>query len=168
MYNENNELKHYGTPHQGFTPHSGRYAYGSGENPYQRDGSFLRDYQEAHASGMTDKEFYAWLLENKNIVLELRWYDCFGSVDFSSFSDDKKFQEVHILNIDAADANQIVFAEVPLVYFLEEDIEEIAKEALAIQKNYFLKNNLENTPLIKEVSLKIQGLPYGETFTFRK
>ena len=52
------ELKHYGTPHQGFTPHSGRYAYGSGENPYQREGSFLRDYKEAHASGMTDKEFY--------------------------------------------------------------------------------------------------------------
>lgn len=30
------ELKHYGTPR-----HSGRYPWGSGENPYQRDGSFL-------------------------------------------------------------------------------------------------------------------------------
>ena len=29
-------LMHYGTPHQGSTPHSGRWPYGSGENPFQR------------------------------------------------------------------------------------------------------------------------------------
>ena len=51
------ELLHYGTPHAGYIPHSGRYEYGSGDNPYQRDNSFLRAYKEAHASGMTDKEF---------------------------------------------------------------------------------------------------------------
>lgn len=63
MYNDDfrdhsNSFNHYGTPHQGFTPHSGRYAYGSGDNPYQRDGSFLRDYQEAHAKGLSDRQFY--------------------------------------------------------------------------------------------------------------
>lgn len=52
------ELYHYGTPHQGMTPHSGRYEYGSGENPYQRAGSFLAAYEEAKAKGMSDKEFY--------------------------------------------------------------------------------------------------------------
>ena len=36
-----NELFHVGTPHEGSIPHSGRYVYGSGENPYRRDGSFL-------------------------------------------------------------------------------------------------------------------------------
>lgn len=55
---EQNELMHYGTPHSGATPHSGRYAWGSGENPYQKKGSFLAEYEEAHAAGMSDKEFY--------------------------------------------------------------------------------------------------------------
>ena len=53
----NEELMHYGTPHSGYIPHSGRYEYGSGENPFQREGSFLRAYKEAHAAGMSDKEF---------------------------------------------------------------------------------------------------------------
>lgn len=33
---ENQKLFHYGTPHVGNIPHSGRYAYGSGEEPTQR------------------------------------------------------------------------------------------------------------------------------------
>lgn len=52
-----NELTHYGTPHAGYIPHSGRYKYGSGENPYQREDSFLRAYKEAHAAGVSDKQF---------------------------------------------------------------------------------------------------------------
>lgn len=48
---------HYGTPHAGYIPHSGRYEYGSGDNPFQREDSFLRAYKEAHAAGMSDKEF---------------------------------------------------------------------------------------------------------------
>ena len=55
---EYDELYHYGTPHDGPIPHSGRYEYGSGENPYQRAGSFLAAYEEAKRNGMTDKEFY--------------------------------------------------------------------------------------------------------------
>lgn len=53
-----NELYHYGTPHNGFTPHSGRYEWGSGENPYQHADSFLRAYEEAKRKGWTDKQFY--------------------------------------------------------------------------------------------------------------
>ena len=54
----NDELSHYGTPHEGRTPHSGRYEWGSGENPFQRSGSFLADYEEAKRKGWTDKQFY--------------------------------------------------------------------------------------------------------------
>ena len=36
-------LAHVGTPHEGATPHSGRYAWGSGENPSQRPHTFLEN-----------------------------------------------------------------------------------------------------------------------------
>lgn len=45
------ELYHYGTPR-----HSGRYPYGSGDDPYQRTGNFLSNYRELHAKGLSDKE----------------------------------------------------------------------------------------------------------------
>ena len=47
---------HYGTPHVGYTPHSGRYAWGSGENAYQRAGGFLLKISELKAEGMSDTE----------------------------------------------------------------------------------------------------------------
>ena len=45
------ELMHYGTPR-----HSGRYPWGSGDNPYQHESSFRQSVQEMRASGMTDTE----------------------------------------------------------------------------------------------------------------
>ena len=45
------ELEHYGTPR-----HSGRYPWGSGENPYQRTGYFRRGLAEMRAKGLSDKE----------------------------------------------------------------------------------------------------------------
>ena len=44
-------LQHYGTPR-----HSGRYPWGSGDNPYQRTGTFLRDVENMRKKGMTEKE----------------------------------------------------------------------------------------------------------------
>lgn len=44
-------LQHYGTPR-----HSGRYPWGSGDNPYQRTGQFLKDVHELEKSGMSQKE----------------------------------------------------------------------------------------------------------------
>lgn len=44
-------LQHYGTPR-----HSGRYPWGSGDNPYQRTGQFLRQVKELKDSGMSEKE----------------------------------------------------------------------------------------------------------------
>lgn len=47
-----NELYHYGTKY-----HSGRYPYGSGDDPYQHDpGHFLSSIKELKKSGMTDKQ----------------------------------------------------------------------------------------------------------------
>lgn len=45
------ELEHYGTQR-----HSGRYPWGSGENPYQRTGYFRRGLAEMRDKGLTDKE----------------------------------------------------------------------------------------------------------------
>ena len=44
-------LKHYGTPR-----HSGRYPWGSGDEPYQRSMDFLARYDQLHAQGMSDKD----------------------------------------------------------------------------------------------------------------
>ena len=45
------DIYHYGTPR-----HSGRYPWGSGENPYQRNMAWLADYREKHEQGLTDSE----------------------------------------------------------------------------------------------------------------
>lgn len=44
-------LMHYGTPR-----HSGRYPWGSGENPYQRNGDFLSRVDELKGRGLNDTE----------------------------------------------------------------------------------------------------------------
>lgn len=44
-------LMHYGTPR-----HSGRYPWGSGENPYQRNAGFLSHVNALKAKGLTEKE----------------------------------------------------------------------------------------------------------------
>lgn len=54
------ELYHYGTPHVGTTPHSGRYPYGSGENAFQRNGirSIVKDLR---SQGMNDTDIARYL-----------------------------------------------------------------------------------------------------------
>ena len=46
------ELYHEGRPHQGLTPHSGRYEWGSGKNPFQ-DGDFYNDVRNMQKKGMS-------------------------------------------------------------------------------------------------------------------
>ena len=48
---DDEELEHYGTPR-----HSGRYPWGSGENPYQRYADFLGNYEKLKKQGMTPTE----------------------------------------------------------------------------------------------------------------
>ena len=50
-FDEDDVLVHYGTPR-----HSGRYPWGSGENPYQRLKDFQNTYNRKHAEGLTEKE----------------------------------------------------------------------------------------------------------------
>ena len=83
-------LEHKGTPHQGSVPHSGRYAWGSGENSYQRATSWsdtvakyrktgLTDTQIATKLGITTSEFRARntianqtiRLKNQSMIMEL-------------------------------------------------------------------------------------------------
>lgn len=73
MYWES-ELRHYGTPHVGFTPHSGRFEYGSGENPFQHGASFRSVYSELKKQGFTEKDIAEYMgmstseLRSKNTV----------------------------------------------------------------------------------------------------
>lgn len=52
----NDFLQHYGTPHVGSTPHSGRYPWGSGPYGNQRDWSILARIDKLKESGITDEK----------------------------------------------------------------------------------------------------------------
>lgn len=58
--NDDNEvlasLSHSGIPHEGSTPHSGRYPWGSGDNSLQHDWDFKARYTKFKRMGMTDTQ----------------------------------------------------------------------------------------------------------------
>ena len=63
-------LMHFGTPHEGSTPHSGRFPYGSGKNPYQHVGGLRGYVKELREKGMTDTEiahYFGWSTEQLKI-----------------------------------------------------------------------------------------------------
>lgn len=49
-------ISHYGTPHDGSTPHSGRYVYGSGDHPFQRLGGVVGEIYRLQKEGYTHAE----------------------------------------------------------------------------------------------------------------
>ena len=51
-----NFLEHVGRAHEGNIPHSGRYAWGTGENPYQGMIDFKNTVKRLKAAGMSDKD----------------------------------------------------------------------------------------------------------------
>ena len=51
MVIKDDEIYHYGTPR-----HSGRYPWGSGENPYQRNQSFIGYIDKLHKKGLSETE----------------------------------------------------------------------------------------------------------------
>lgn len=57
------ELYHYGTPHEGMKSHSGRYQWGSGENPHQHEdgASFLKFYSDLRKAGFSNKDIAEYL-----------------------------------------------------------------------------------------------------------
>lgn len=50
------ELYHYGTAHEGNVPHSGRYPWGSGKNPFQTSGDFLSRVEQLRSNGFSETE----------------------------------------------------------------------------------------------------------------
>lgn len=58
-----NYLLHYGTPHDGLTPHSGRFPFGSGEDPFQHDTSddIYSKYKKLKKDGLSDNEIASQL-----------------------------------------------------------------------------------------------------------
>lgn len=70
LYLEGEWLEHYGTKY-----HSGRYPYGSGENPYQHDPrSFLQRYKALQDEGMSEKNIAKALLGPDATTTSLRNY----------------------------------------------------------------------------------------------
>lgn len=80
---EKRYLAHVGTPHEGNTPHSGRYEWGSGENPHQHRFDFLVEIDQLRKQGMTDTEIakamgYStgeWRAKRTNLNAEKYAYD---------------------------------------------------------------------------------------------
>ena len=48
---ESTDLRHYGIKRR-----SGRYPWGSGENPYQHSGDFLSRVEQLHKKGLSEKQ----------------------------------------------------------------------------------------------------------------
>lgn len=68
MYEDENYLEHYGTPR-----HSGRYPWGSGDNPYQHDsGAFMAAISKMRKDGMSDKDI-AKAMGISTTTLRARW-----------------------------------------------------------------------------------------------
>ena len=64
-------LAHIGTPHEGSTPHSGRFEYGSGENPLQRDNSIRGTVAYLRKQGLSDAEIATQLGMSQNQMRDL-------------------------------------------------------------------------------------------------
>jgi len=71
MY-ENDELMHYGTPHEGMTPHSGRYKWGTGANPIQRPRDFVARVKKYRMEGLTELEIAKAVLGENATTTQLR------------------------------------------------------------------------------------------------
>lgn len=95
IYIVNDELMHYGTPR-----HSGRYPWGSGENPYQHSGDFLARVHSLEKEGKTEKEIAdilnlttTKLRAYKSLALEERKSDLYNSAK-SMRSDGYTYAEI--------------------------------------------------------------------------
>lgn len=63
MVSDESYLEHYGTPR-----HSGRYPWGSGKDPYQRNSNFLSSYHELRKKGYSDAEIAkAWEMSTRQL-----------------------------------------------------------------------------------------------------
>ena len=61
-------LAHIGKPHEGATPHSGRYEYGSGETAFQRDNTIRGTIAYLRKRGLSDREIAEQLGISQNQI----------------------------------------------------------------------------------------------------
>ena len=73
------ELMHYGTKR-----HSGRYPWGSGENPYQRYDDFYSKFREMHKEGRSNSEIAKYFRENVPGYENFSTTDLMAKVSISS------------------------------------------------------------------------------------
>lgn len=64
---EDGIIKHYGTPR-----HSGRYPWGSGENPYQHEDAWLHKYRELKSQGLPETEIAKALGMTTTVMRNIR------------------------------------------------------------------------------------------------
>lgn len=70
IYEDEDYLAHKGTPHEGSTPHSGRYEWGSGKTPYEHEGGLRGFSRRLRNEGLTDTEiakYFGWSVEEYRI-----------------------------------------------------------------------------------------------------
>ena len=64
------ELMHYGTPR-----HSGRYPWGSGDNPYQHESDFLNSYRKLSDQGLSEKDIAEYFGMSTTQLRERKAYE---------------------------------------------------------------------------------------------
>lgn len=69
VHDDPEKLEHYGVKRR-----SGRYPWGSGDNPYQHSNDFISRIEELQKKGMTEKEIAAAIVPNGMSTTELRAY----------------------------------------------------------------------------------------------
>lgn len=89
-------LQHYGMPRR-----SGRYPWGSGDNPYQHSGDFLSRYEELRNSGMSEKDIVKEM--ELQSTTELRAYLAVARHE----REDYRIQTARALKEDGLNASEI-------------------------------------------------------------
>lgn len=131
-------LMHYGTPR-----HSGRYPWGSGDNPYQHSGDFLSRVSELKKQGLSEKEIAEFMGMNTN---QLRIQKTLARNEIRALNVDKaKSLRADGLN-DSEIARQLGVNESTVRYWFNADAE--ARMNSAKQTAEFLKNQIDTKGMI--------------------
>ena len=116
-------LNHSGTPHEGATPHSGRYAWGSGENSKQRPKDLYEHIQKMHRQGVSDKEIA------EGLGISLRQLQAVRSYSGSEYKLQKRTEALDLINqgySQSEAARRIGVSESTLRGWLKKDFEKRA------------------------------------------
>ena len=91
------ELMHYGTPRR-----SGRYPWGSGENPYQHESDFLNSYRKLSDQGLSEKEIAEYFGISTTQLRERKTYEK---------EQEKAWQRAKVLDLSNEGYSNVAIAE---------------------------------------------------------